>query len=188
MMVEGTADSLYKDNQVYVVSVIDMLSPEVTIFTCGLNDRVKEYPTRKPIGLTGAQIKMLLTCAIPDEQTETVDGLNKVVGHSEYPRFAITPRGLVSFPTEKATLINPNKNVPLINARPETEEEESPLTSEELEILKEPHPDRKTEMSGATREELERHAASIGVTVNPRWNRDTLVRAILKAEQSEEQA
>ena len=68
-------DSFYQDNEKYCVSVIDMLTPDVPVFTCGLNDFVKEYPTKKPITLTGAQIKMLMTCSIPETRTEVVDGI-----------------------------------------------------------------------------------------------------------------
>lgn len=177
----------YKDNVMYDVSVIDMLSPEVPVFTCGLNGDVREFPTRKPIMISGAQIKMLMSCNIPDEKTEQVDGLNKWVGHSEYPRFAITMRGYGPMPTERAHILNPMsgtllKNKPAMDPTPETESEE-PAPEEDITAMDEPMPDRKAELEGATMEELVRHATGLGIQIKQTWGRPAIIRAIVKAEE-----
>ena len=64
--------SFYEPEKIYEVSVVDMLSPEVPVFTCGLNGIVKEYPTRRPIKLSGAQINMLMSCTIEEKKKSSI--------------------------------------------------------------------------------------------------------------------
>jgi len=177
--------SFYEPNMVYEVSVVDMLSPEVPVFICGLNGNVKEYPTRKPIKLTGAQINMLMNCAIPQAEVKIVDGLRTVIGRSEYPRFAITQRGMGVMPTERAAILNPYKTVPYISTQKTKEEFEdsAPLTPEDLSIMAEPGPDRAEQLDAATKSELTEYARELGIPISPRAGREAIIRSILKAEE-----
>ena len=182
-------DTFYKDNEKYCVSVIDMLTPDVPVFTCGLNDFVKEYPTKKPITLTGAQIKMLMTCSIPETRTEVVDGIPVIRERSEYPRFAITLRGMGQMPTEKATILSRNTGAQYITPK-SIERDIEDAASEDMEttLMEEPGPDRRADLEGATVEELQAHAKGLGLAVSNRATRGSLISAILKAEEAAAEA
>ena len=173
--------SFYEPTKIYEVSVVDMLSPEVPVFTCGFNGVVKEYPTRRPIKLSGAQINMLMSCAIPQAEVQEIDGLRKVIGRSEYPRFAITQRDMGVFPTAKAVILNQYKGVPIINPEPPVNREPE-FSPEELEAMAEPQPDRLEQLEAATRPELAEYAKQLGIEVGPRAGREAIIRAILKSE------
>lgn len=173
--------TFFEPEKIYEVSVVDMLSPEVNVFTCGLNGMVREYPTRKPIKLTGAQVNMLMSCAIPQAEVQEIDGLRKVIGRSEYPRFAITQRGMGVLPTAKATILNPYKSVPIVKAEPKDIDEPA-FTPEEIEAMNEPQPDRQEQLEAATRPELVEYAKQLGIEVGPRAGREAIIRAILKSE------
>ena len=173
--------SFYEPEKIYEVSVVDMLSPEVPVFTCGLNGIVKEYPTRRPIKLSGAQINMLMSCCIPQAEVQDVDGLRKVVGRSEYPRFAITQRGMGVFPTAKAMILDPYKNIPIVKAE-QTVVEDPDFTPEEIDAMSEPVPDRQEQLEAATKSELTEYAKQLGIQVGPRAGREAIIRAILKSE------
>lgn len=178
--------SFYEPAKIYEVSVIDMLSPEVPVFICGLNGVVKEYPTRRPIKLTGAQINMLMSCVIPEAIVQEIDGLRTIVGRSEYPRFAITQRSMGMMPTEKAAILNPFKNVPIVKpAQPVEEKEELAFSPEEIEAMGEPQPDRQEQLEAATKPELTEYAKQLGIEVSPRAGREAIIRAILKSEAEE---
>lgn len=183
-------DTLYEDHKRYRVSVIDMLTPDVPIFTCGLNDSVNEYPTKKEIELTGAQIKMLMTCAIPEPVTEIVDGLSVVRGFSEYPRFAITLRGLGQMPTERAVILGGKGASSRPTSVPPTpkaicrDAEDAVNAEVEASLMEEPGPDRAADLEGATTEELHAHAKGLGLSMSPRATRGALVKAILRAEEA----
>lgn len=189
MKMFGAEDNFYKDNEKYCVSVIDMLTPDVPVFTCGLNDFVKEYPTKRPIILTGAQIKMLMTCSIPETRTEVVDGIPVIRERSEYPRFAITLRGMGQMPTEKATILSGNTGAQYITPKSvERDIDDAASANIEQTLLEEPGPDRKADLEGATIEELQVHARGLGLSIPPRASRGSLITAILKAEEAAAEA
>lgn len=170
----------YEPLKIYEISVVDMLSPEASMFVCGLNGIVKELPTRRPVKLTGAEINMLMNCCIPQVETRDVEGLRKIVGRSEYPRFAITQRDMGVMPTSRAVILDPYKDIQTI--QPEKKVVEKPLTAEELEVMEEPGPDREDQLDAATRPELVILATEMGIEVGPRTGRETIIRAILKEE------
>lgn len=176
-------DTIYEDKKTYLVSVIDMMTPDVPVFTCGLNDFVKEYPTKKPITLTGAQIKMLMTCSVPENETSVIDGIPVITGRSEYPRFAITLRGYGQMPTSKATILSGRKaaTIPTVTSL-ERDEADSEEADVENSLMEEPGPDRRADLEGATMEDLQKHIKGLGITMSPRATRGAMINAIVKAE------
>lgn len=178
-------EGFYKNNEIYSVSVIDMLSPEVPMFTCGLNGKVREYPTKKTIQLSGAQINMLMNCNIPETHVTDDNGYSRVIGYSYYPRFAIKVMGLGDMPTGKATILNPYSSIPSqpkMFAMPSSVPDDTPNDGIALETPAVAM-EREDVLGMSTRNELVEIAAEMGIQVAPRASKDTVIQAIIRAEE-----
>ncbi|MCD8233241.1 MAG: hypothetical protein LUC51_02465 [Cloacibacillus porcorum] len=102
-------DAIYEDGKVYQAEVMDLFNPEASEVVIGINGWVNTFFARRPIEITGMQIKGLLSVTEPVPILKEQNGINRVVGYKDRRRFAVTLLGseIGSFPVGDSINLRP---------------------------------------------------------------------------------
>lgn len=102
-------DAIYEDGKVYQAEVMDLFNPEASEVVIGINGWVNTFFARRPIEITGMQIKGLLSVTEPVPILKEQNGINRVVGYKDRRRFAVTLLGseIGSFPVGDSIDLRP---------------------------------------------------------------------------------
>jgi len=196
--VKGTMNEMFRDDLFYEVSVTDNLDPGAKSFIVGHNGVLSSFETKKPVRLSGAQLRVLMDAQIPEEKVEVKNGFRTITGVTFSDRFAINFKQFGTFASARGTVLQPfgTKTVHLdaveslkedpdvsspedIEAMPEPTPEEEIMSGRDMKALLE---ERREELEMTTKEVLTAHAESIGIKVTPRMNKSAIVDSILAAE------
>ena len=102
-------DAIYEDGKVYQAEVMDLFNPEAYEVVIGINGWGNTFFARRPIEITGMQIKGLLSVTEPVPILKEQNGINRVVGYKDRRRFAVTLLGseIGSFPVGDSIDLGP---------------------------------------------------------------------------------
>lgn len=195
---KGAQSNMYQDNMFYEVEVVDLLSPTVESFVVGLNGKISSYPTHKTIRIPGSEIKVIMDATIPEEKYEMDNGFRRVVGIVYRSRFSVSMKQFGTFPTAKATVLQPFGSYAVhLDAGKSLQENGNVASPEDIEMMAEPKAEaetpkkpslkaqleaRREELEGETKDVLEAHAESLGLVIPARNSKSTFVDRILEAE------